>query len=157
MSSCIAGQLFEKTHTRRKKFKSKIWFVLMHVRRFKFRWIWRLVLLNLKNVSYDTFYVVVDFAVGAPYDGPDEAGAVYIFQGSVNGVITKYSQVIYAESVQASNLGYSSLSTFGFSLSGGLDLDGNDYPDLAVGAYLSDTAYFFRYVIRSTVVCYLWR
>ncbi|KAF2896830.1 hypothetical protein ILUMI_09340, partial [Ignelater luminosus] len=85
-----------------------------------------------------------DFAVGAPYDGPNEAGAVYIFQGSASGVIAKYSQVIYAESVQASHVGYSPLSTFGFSLSGGLDLDGNDYPDLAVGAYLSDTAYFFR-------------
>lgn len=86
-----------------------------------------------------------DFAVGAPYDGPHERGAVYIFQGSASGVIGKYSQVIYAEDVQGSYVGIHPVNTFGFSLAGGLDLDGNDYPDLAVGAYLSDTAYFFRY------------
>lgn len=81
----------------------------------------------------------IDFAVGAPYDGPNERGAIYIYHGSRTGVREKYSQVIYAEAVGRD------ISTFGFSVSGGLDLDGNDYPDMIVGAYLSDAAYFFRF------------
>ncbi|KAK4875830.1 hypothetical protein RN001_012252 [Aquatica leii] len=85
-----------------------------------------------------------DFAVGAPYDGPFERGAVYIFLGAPNADITKYSQVIYAEDVQKSYIGPFPVTTFGFSIAGGLDLDGNDYPDMAIGAYLSDVAYFFR-------------
>lgn len=36
------------------------------------------------------------------------------------------------------------IPTFGFSLSGGTDLDNNQYPDLIVGAYESDTAYFMK-------------
>lgn len=82
--------------------------------------------------------------MGAPYDGPNERGAVYIYHGSKNGIREKYSQVIYAEDV--SRLTGTELSTFGFSVSGGLDMDGNDYPDMVVGAYLSDAAYFFRFV-----------
>ncbi|KAF5278363.1 hypothetical protein FQA39_LY05852 [Lamprigera yunnana] len=85
-----------------------------------------------------------DFAVGAPYDGPFERGAVYIFLGAPNGDVDKYSQVIYAEDVQKSYIGPYPVSTFGFSIAGGLDLDGNDYPDMAIGAYLSDVAYFYR-------------
>ena len=36
---------------------------------------------------------VADFAVGAPYDGPNQQGAVYIFLGSRDGVVKKASQV----------------------------------------------------------------
>lgn len=36
------------------------------------------------------------------------------------------------------------VSTFGFALSGGKDLDGNQYPDLIVGAYESDVVAYFR-------------
>lgn len=81
-----------------------------------------------------------DFAVGAPYDGPSGRGAVYIYHGSKNGPLPKASQVIHAEDVGSS--GY--LSTFGFSLSGGIDLDGNMYPDLAVGAYEANKAFLFK-------------
>ena len=38
-------------------------------------------------------------------------------------------QVIYASSFN------SQIRTFGWSLSGGMDMDNNDYPDLLVGAY----------------------
>ena len=35
-------------------------------------------------------------------------------------------------------------SSFGYSLSGGLDLDQNDYPDLLVGAYDDDRVFLIR-------------
>lgn len=81
-----------------------------------------------------------DFAVGAPYDGEQGKGAVYIYHGSANGPLEKASQVIYAESLS----GTSQLSTFGFSVAGGIDLDGNMYPDLVVGAYSTDKAMVFK-------------
>ena len=38
----------------------------------------------------------------------------------------------------------SGLRTFGWSLSGGMDLDGNEYPDLLVGAYESAKAVYLK-------------
>ncbi|XP_036108260.1 integrin alpha-7 isoform X4 [Molossus molossus] len=73
-----------------------------------------------------------DIAVGAPFDGD---GKVFIYHGSSLGVVTKPSQVLEGEAV--------SLKSFGYSLSGGLDVDGNHYPDLLVGS-LADTAVLFR-------------
>ena len=80
-----------------------------------------------------------DIAVGAPYDGPRSRGAVYILLGSKNGLITEYSQIIYAEDVRDDGL-----LTFGWSLSGGLDMDENKYNDLLVGAYASDRVVMLR-------------
>jgi hypothetical protein len=80
-----------------------------------------------------------DIAVGAPYDGEKGTGAVYIYLGSKTGLQDKFAQVIYAESINDPGL-----KTFGFSLSGGLDLDNNQYPDLLVGAYASDRAIFLK-------------
>ena len=65
---------------------------------------------------------------------------MYIFHGSSEGPLQKASQVIFAEDVDES----SRLTTFGFSLSGGIDLDRNQYPDLVVGAYESNAAYVFK-------------
>ncbi|CAH1104262.1 unnamed protein product [Psylliodes chrysocephalus] len=93
---------------------------------------------SLGDVNQDGYD---DFAVGAPYDGPHGRGAVYIFYGSAAGIRQKYGQVIYAEDITGVR---QYLTTFGFSLAGGLDLDNNEYPDMAVGAYLSDSAFFFR-------------
>ncbi|KAL3831613.1 hypothetical protein ACJMK2_023348 [Sinanodonta woodiana] len=77
-----------------------------------------------------------DIAVGAPYEG---AGAVYIFHGSANGLKEPYSQRIYAK-----DLPRGPWSTFGYSLSGGLDMDYNSYPDLLVGAYEVDKVILLR-------------
>ncbi|XP_035905010.1 integrin alpha-PS2 isoform X1 [Anopheles stephensi] len=81
-----------------------------------------------------------DFAVGAPYDGPNGRGAVYIFYGSRTGPLAKASQVIQAEDLSVGTR----LSTFGFAVSGGIDLDGNQYPDMVVGAYESDKTFVFK-------------
>ncbi|XP_004700627.2 integrin alpha-7 isoform X3 [Echinops telfairi] len=73
-----------------------------------------------------------DLAVGAPFDG---AGKVFIYHGSSLGVVLTPSQVLEGEAV--------GIRSFGYSLSGGLDVDGNHYPDLLVGS-LADTAVLFR-------------
>ena len=81
-----------------------------------------------------------DIAIGSPYGGSSSSnGAVFIFNGGKNGLESEASQVIYAEDLREPGL-----NTFGFSLSGGLDLDGNEYPDLLVGAYASDRVIHLR-------------
>ncbi|CAG0916768.1 unnamed protein product [Notodromas monacha] len=79
-----------------------------------------------------------DFAVGAPYDGEDGRGVVYIYLGSIDGVVKTASQTIAANTIAPG------LETFGFSLSGGLDLDFNEYPDLLIGSYKSDSVAYLR-------------
>ncbi|XP_021515823.1 integrin alpha-7 isoform X2 [Meriones unguiculatus] len=73
-----------------------------------------------------------DLAVGAPFD---RDGKVFIYHGSSLGVVVKPSQVLEGEAV--------GIKSFGYSLSGGLDVDGNHYPDLLVGS-LADAAALFR-------------
>ncbi|XP_058505751.1 integrin alpha-6-like [Solea solea] len=73
-----------------------------------------------------------DIAVGAPYDG---SGRVYIYCGSSDGINKKPAQVLLSKSKH--------VNLFGYSLSGNLDVDDNEYPDLAVGA-LSDSVFVFR-------------
>ncbi|XP_078573327.1 integrin alpha-8-like [Branchiostoma floridae x Branchiostoma japonicum] len=81
-----------------------------------------------------------DVAVGAPYAGKTGEGVVYIFRGSPEGQREEPSLTIEASSVGPG------LKSFGYSLSGGVDVDGNLYPDLAVGAFESDAATVFRSV-----------
>ncbi|XP_069346378.1 integrin alpha-7 isoform X7 [Eulemur rufifrons] len=87
------------------------------------------VLAVLGDLNRDGF---PDIAVGAPFDGD---GKVFIYHGSRLGLVTKPSQVLEGEAV--------GVRSFGYSLSGGLDVDGNHYPDLLVGS-LADTAVLFR-------------
>ncbi|XP_055614564.1 integrin alpha-PS2-like [Uranotaenia lowii] len=92
---------------------------------------------SLGDINLDGFG---DFAVGAPYDGPNGNGAVYVYHGSARGPLEKPSQIILAEDMA----GVTKISTFGFSVAGGIDLDGNQYPDMVVGAYGSDKALVFK-------------
>ncbi|XP_057557834.1 integrin alpha-7 isoform X3 [Hippopotamus amphibius kiboko] len=87
------------------------------------------VLAVLGDLNQDGF---PDLAVGAPFDGD---GKVFIYHGSSLGVVATPSQVLEGEAVD--------VRSFGYSLSGGLDVDGNHYPDLLVGS-LADTAVLFR-------------
>uniref|UniRef100_A0A8C6LC35 Integrin subunit alpha 7 n=1 Tax=Nothobranchius furzeri TaxID=105023 RepID=A0A8C6LC35_NOTFU len=69
-----------------------------------------------------------DIAVGAPFDGD---GKVFIYRGSDSGIETKPAQVD------------SEIKRFGYSISGGLDIDENQYPDVAIGS-LNDSVVLFR-------------
>lgn len=53
--------------------------------------------------------------------------------GSKTGIKPDYSQAIHAEDIADPGL-----RTFGYSLSGGMDVDSNTYNDLLIGAYHSD-------------------
>ncbi|VDK35756.1 unnamed protein product [Taenia asiatica] len=91
-------------------------------------------LTGLGDINHDG---VDDFAVGAPYD--EGGGAVIIYHGSNARQIGVPTQILNASELSESVKG------FGFSLSaGGLDLDNNGYPDLAVGAPDSDKILVFR-------------
>ncbi|KAK7477963.1 hypothetical protein BaRGS_00030792, partial [Batillaria attramentaria] len=94
-----------------------------------------MALSHLGDINYDGYN---DLGVGAPYDGEDGKGAVYVYHGSKKGIITQASQVILAKEVDTG------LTTFGSSLSGGWDQDGNRYPDLIVGSFESDRAVFLK-------------
>ncbi|KAM4794721.1 integrin alpha-7 isoform 2-T3 [Rhinophrynus dorsalis] len=84
---------------------------------------------SLGDINQDGFK---DIAVGAPFDGN---GKVYIYHGSPLGLMTKAAQILDGISV--------GVRTFGYSLSGGLDIDDNTYPDLLVGS-LADTVVLYR-------------
>ncbi|VDM40683.1 unnamed protein product [Toxocara canis] len=79
-----------------------------------------------------------DFVVGAPYDGEDGRGAVYVYHGSKDGLRKEPTQKIEARKV------HPDLRAFGYSLAGGKDVDQNQYPDIAVGAYQSSQAVVFK-------------
>ncbi|XP_057705780.1 integrin alpha-6-like [Corythoichthys intestinalis] len=84
---------------------------------------------NIGDVNQDGYG---DIAVGAPYDS---SGRVYIYCGSASGINKKVAQVL--------SPGPQKITLFGYSLSGDLDIDGNHYPDLAVGS-LSDAVFVYR-------------
>lgn len=84
-----------------------------------------------------------DFAVGAPFTN-DGQGAVFIYHGNEPEKFSrKAAQEIYASQLQKSVSPFE-LKTFGASLSGGVDVDGNGYPDLAIGAYESDLSFLLK-------------
>ncbi|XP_074837530.1 integrin alpha-10 [Carettochelys insculpta] len=76
------------------------------------------------DLNHDGFNDVV---VGAPLED-GHRGAVYIYHGFRGTVLPQYQQRIEASSLQQS------LSYFGRSVDGQMDLDGDELVDLAVGA-----------------------
>lgn len=91
-----------------------------------------LALANMGDINKDD---CEDIAIGAPYE---DNGVVYIYLGSKDGLSKLPSQII-----KSSDLGLVAnreINTFGSYLSGGIDIDDNGYPDLAIGAYNSSAS-----------------
>ncbi|XP_076379029.1 integrin alpha-8 [Megalopta genalis] len=100
----------------------------------------------LGDIDYDGYS---DFAVGAPY--VEDTGAIYIFNGNGNGLIKRYSQKIIGKQIEKNIRG------FGISISEPRDINNDKYPDIAVGAYLSDQAILIKSkpaIILKTLITY---
>ncbi|XP_068924669.1 integrin alpha-4 isoform X1 [Petaurus breviceps papuanus] len=91
-------------------------------------------IVNLGDIDNDGFE---DVAIGAPQED-DLRGAIYIYNGRIDGISPSFSQRIQGLHISQS------LSMFGQSISGGIDADHNGYPDVAVGAFWSDSAVVLR-------------
>ncbi|XP_042331244.1 integrin alpha-3 isoform X2 [Sceloporus undulatus] len=90
-----------------------------------------LAVANIGDVDKDDFQ---DIAIGAPFEG---SGKVYIYHSSVGGLVDKPRQIISGKDFVPG------ITTFGYSFSGGMDVDGNFYPDLLVGT-LSENIVLLR-------------
>ncbi|XP_058498565.1 integrin alpha-5 [Solea solea] len=80
-----------------------------------------------------------DVAISGPFGGDDRQGLVYIYNGYLDGLREKPSQVIVGQWAAGTIP-----ASFGFSLRGAKDLDVNGYPDLIVGAFGVDKAVLYR-------------
>uniref|UniRef100_A0A671G8D1 Integrin subunit alpha 9 n=1 Tax=Rhinolophus ferrumequinum TaxID=59479 RepID=A0A671G8D1_RHIFE len=78
-----------------------------------------------------------DVAIGAPKED-DFSGAVYIYHGDAGGIVPQYSMRLSGQKISPV------LRMFGQSISGGIDMDGNGYPDVTVGAFMSDSVVLLR-------------
>ncbi|XP_066932460.1 integrin alpha-V-like [Clytia hemisphaerica] len=91
---------------------------------------------NIGDINKDGFQ---DIAIGAPYGGVDGKGMVYIYNGGQNGL-----RVNQPQRIAASDVSNTPPQGFGISLAGGVDIDGNGYTDLAIGAFKSSQAYTLK-------------
>ncbi|XP_041920787.1 integrin alpha-9 [Alosa sapidissima] len=78
-----------------------------------------------------------DVAIGAPKED-DYGGAVYIYHGDAKGITSKYSMRLSGQSINPG------LRMFGQSISGNVDMDGNGYPDVTIGAFMTDSVVLLR-------------
>uniref|UniRef100_A0A673XPL4 Integrin, alpha 9 n=1 Tax=Salmo trutta TaxID=8032 RepID=A0A673XPL4_SALTR len=78
-----------------------------------------------------------DVAIGAPKED-DYGGAVYIYHGDATGIVNKYSMRLSGRSVNPA------LQMFGQSISGNVDMDGNGYLDITIGAFMADSVVLLR-------------
>lgn len=75
-----------------------------------------------------------DLIISAPFEGTD--GAVYVFLGNREGISLKPSQRIQAPSEVPNQYNEPhSGGMFGIGMSRGVDIDNNQYKDIAIGMY----------------------
>ena len=79
---------------------------------------------------------LADVVIGAPYDG---RGKIFVYMGRKKKMTQVPDQVIAAE-----DLPFKNIKTFGYSLGGGIDMDMNNFTDIVVGAYESDSIIVVR-------------
>nr|XP_056713722.1 integrin alpha-9 [Euleptes europaea] len=89
---------------------------------------------SLGDIDDDGF---PDVAIGAPKED-DYTGAVYIYHGHSGGMVPQYSMRISGKRISPR------LQMFGQSISGGVDMDGNGYPDVTIGAFVSNNVILLR-------------
>uniref|UniRef100_A0A5F8HEF6 Integrin subunit alpha 9 n=1 Tax=Monodelphis domestica TaxID=13616 RepID=A0A5F8HEF6_MONDO len=70
--------------------------------------------------------------------GTTSWGAVYIYHGDAGGIVAQYSMKLSGQQINPM------LRMFGQSISGGVDMDGNGYPDVTIGAFMSDHVVLLR-------------
>lgn len=94
---------------------------------------------SVGDINLDGFNDVV---IGAPYE--NDRGAVYLYLGGMND-IRLHPETGYWQRIAAADFVFplNNLRGFGISLVAA-DMDGNSYPDLAVGSFLSGHALVFR-------------
>ena len=68
------------------------------------------------------FFLFIDIAISAPFEG---SGVVYIFNGRVGSVNTKYSQKIIGKNI------HPGIMSFGLFISESRDMDANGFPGKA--------------------------
>lgn len=94
---------------------------------------------KIGDINLDGFN---DLLVSAPCE---DNGAVYIFLGTITGISTSPSQIIQAPKSDPHKYDESfTKPMFGFGLSRGVDIDGNGYNDVAIGAPNSEVVYIYR-------------
>ncbi|GAB6027783.1 hypothetical protein CHUAL_002018 [Chamberlinius hualienensis] len=84
---------------------------------------------NIGDINMDGYQ---DVAIGAPFE--DGSGAVYIYHGGANGLSSTFQQRITVKNTRG----------FGMSITRGMDIDNNNYLDIAVGSYDTNEAFLFR-------------
>ncbi|XP_064088837.1 integrin alpha-PS4-like [Macrobrachium nipponense] len=87
------------------------------------------------DINHDSYE---DVAVGAPWED-DGRGAVYIYLGSIFGLRKEFSQRLTPDDFPSYPL-----RGLGMSISRGIDIDNNGYPDLAIGSFISGHALVLR-------------
>ncbi|XP_015183768.1 PREDICTED: integrin alpha-PS4-like isoform X2 [Polistes dominula] len=93
----------------------------------------------LGDIDYDGYN---DIIIGAPYEG--NSGAIYLYNSDKDGNL-KCSQKIIGSELSSNVRG------FGISISKPLDINGDKYLDIAVGAYLSEQVFLLKFIPVVTI------
>ncbi|XP_042879254.1 integrin alpha-PS1-like, partial [Penaeus japonicus] len=93
---------------------------------------------SLGDLNHDGY---TDVAIGAPYEG---RGAIYVYLGTKDGLMKEDGRVKAAQVIRAEDMPGVPYNAFGYSLSGGMDLDRNGYPDLLTSSFCSDRVLLIR-------------